>query len=85
MFTLDHNILFIVNDRVDLALTLDADGVHLGQDDFTLDRTRSLLGENKLSVKLFVLPARPFMHKKKERITWVQEQFSQPIPKETRK
>lgn len=34
---------FIVNDRVDLALALDADGVHLGQDDLPLPAARRLL------------------------------------------
>lgn len=34
---------FIVNDRVDLALALDADGVHLGQDDLPPGPARALL------------------------------------------
>ena len=34
--------LFIVNDRVDLMLALDADGVHLGQDDMPLETARRL-------------------------------------------
>ena len=29
----DHGIPFIVNDRMDIAMTVDADGIHLGQDD----------------------------------------------------
>ena len=37
------NVTFIVNDRVDLALVLDADGVHLGQDDLPAQRARPLL------------------------------------------
>jgi thiamine-phosphate pyrophosphorylase len=28
-----HGALFLINDRIDLALAVDADGVHLGQDD----------------------------------------------------
>ncbi len=39
---------FIVNDRVDLALALDADGVHLGQDDFPVKEARKILGEDKI-------------------------------------
>jgi len=35
--------LFIVNDRVDLALALEADGVHVGQDDLPARDTRRLL------------------------------------------
>lgn len=36
-------VTFIVNDRVDLALAVDADGVHLGQDDLPARAARSLL------------------------------------------
>lgn len=39
---------FIVNDRVDLALALDADGIHLGQDDFPVNEARNILGEDKI-------------------------------------
>lgn len=35
----------IINDRADIALTLDADGVHLGQDDVPPEAARALLGE----------------------------------------
>jgi len=30
-----HNVPFLVNDRVDVALAADADGVHIGQDDMS--------------------------------------------------
>lgn len=43
-----HNITFIVNDRVDLALALDADGVHLGQSDLPLRSARKILGADKI-------------------------------------
>lgn len=46
--TRENNICFIVNDRVDLALALDADGVHLGQDDLPLRDARKILGEDKI-------------------------------------
>ncbi len=36
---------FVVNDRVDLALAVDADGVHLGQNDLPPSAARRLLGE----------------------------------------
>jgi thiamine-phosphate pyrophosphorylase len=36
-------VTFIVNDRLDLALALDADGIHLGQDDLPADRAQPLL------------------------------------------
>ena len=40
--------LFLVNDRIDLALAVDADGVHLGQGDLPPALARSLLGPEKL-------------------------------------
>ncbi len=41
-------VLFIVNDRCDLALAIDADGVHLGQGDLPLDLARKVMGSEKL-------------------------------------
>ncbi|MDA8354551.1 MAG: thiamine phosphate synthase [Firmicutes bacterium] len=43
-----YRIPFIVNDRVDLAMILDADGVHLGQDDLPPVEVRPLLETNAL-------------------------------------
>ena len=43
-----HNIPFLVNDNVELALKLDADGVHLGQDDMDPYTARRLLGPDKI-------------------------------------
>ncbi|EKX55216.1 putative TH1,Thiamine [Guillardia theta CCMP2712] len=42
------NVPFIVNDRVDIALACDADGVHVGQDDMPCDEVRRLLGPHKI-------------------------------------
>lgn len=39
---------FIVNDRVDIALAVDADGVHVGRDDLPVKIVRSLLGPDKI-------------------------------------
>lgn len=38
----------IINDRVDVALAIDADGVHVGQDDMPCSLVRSLIGHNKI-------------------------------------
>jgi thiamine-phosphate pyrophosphorylase len=38
----------IINDRLDVALAVDADGVHLGQDDFPLAQARAILGPSKI-------------------------------------
>ena len=40
--------IFIVNDRIDIALASGADGVHLGQDDIPADAARKICGENFL-------------------------------------
>ena len=42
------DVLFIVNNRVDIALAVDADGVHLGQNDLPLDLARKILGKGKI-------------------------------------
>ena len=39
-----HGALFLINDRVDIALAAGADGIHLGVDDLPLEDARSLLG-----------------------------------------
>ena len=43
-----YNALFIVNDRVDIALAVDADGVHLGQHDAPVAFARDILGIHKI-------------------------------------
>ncbi|MDQ3815324.1 MAG: thiamine phosphate synthase [Armatimonadota bacterium] len=40
--------LFIINDRVDVALAVQADGVHLGPDDMPLAEARRVLGPHRL-------------------------------------
>jgi len=42
--TIKAGVTFIVNDRVDLAMLVGADGVHLGQDDLPPGRVRELVG-----------------------------------------
>ena len=44
----EHDALLILNDRPDLALECGADGVHLGQDDASVDEARALLGADAL-------------------------------------
>jgi thiamine-phosphate diphosphorylase len=43
-----NRIPFIVNDRVDIALALDSDGVHLGQDDMPVAAARKIIPQGKL-------------------------------------
>ena len=42
------NVTFLINDRVDIALSVDADGVHLGQEDLPYRLARKLLGKKKI-------------------------------------
>ena len=46
-----NNVLFIVNDYVDVALEIGADGVHLGQSDMPISEARKICG-NKLVIGL---------------------------------
>ncbi|WP_278702502.1 thiamine phosphate synthase [Butyricimonas virosa] len=43
-----HGALFLVNDNVDIALELDADGVHLGKEDMNPLKARQILGYSKI-------------------------------------
>jgi thiamine-phosphate pyrophosphorylase len=47
-WTARHGVLFIVNDRADIARLAEADGVHLGQDDLPLADVRRMLGPEAL-------------------------------------
>ncbi len=44
----EKGVIFIVNDRIDVAIASEADGVHLGQDDFPIPLARKLLGDNRI-------------------------------------
>lgn len=44
----ERGVRLIINDRVDIAIALGADGVHLGQDDLAPEAARSLLGEDAI-------------------------------------
>ncbi|MBD3217445.1 MAG: thiamine phosphate synthase [candidate division Zixibacteria bacterium] len=44
----EKNVLFIINDRLDIAQAVDADGVHLGQDDLPIEYARKSLGPDKV-------------------------------------
>ena len=45
-----HGCKLIINDRVDVALACDADGVHLGQDDLPLAAGRKLVGQKIVGI-----------------------------------
>jgi thiamine-phosphate pyrophosphorylase len=47
-FTRGTDVKIIINDRVDIALAVKADGVHLGQDDLPPAQARRILGESAI-------------------------------------
>ena len=46
--TADLGVPLIINDRADIALAVNADGVHVGQDDLPLDAARRIMGEDAI-------------------------------------
>lgn len=46
--TSKYNVPFIVNDHLDIALAVDADGIHIGQDDLPLAEARLIMGPDKI-------------------------------------
>jgi thiamine-phosphate pyrophosphorylase len=48
--TLEHACKLIINDRIDIALACDADGVHLGQEDLPLAAGRKLMGQKIVGI-----------------------------------
>lgn len=43
-----NGVTFLINDHIDIALALDADGVHIGQGDLPYEKARALMGKNKI-------------------------------------
>ncbi|SNB48070.1 thiamine phosphate synthase [Geobacter sp. DSM 9736] len=46
--TAQYGALLFINDRIDIALAVDADGIHLGGDSIPLYKARHLVGKNKM-------------------------------------
>ena len=43
-----HGVDFVINDRLDIAMAVDADGVHLGQSDMPIEKAKEILGHKKI-------------------------------------
>lgn len=43
-----YNVPFVINDNIDIAIKSDADGVHIGQDDMSVEEARKIIGEDKI-------------------------------------
>ncbi|MBR5252096.1 MAG: thiamine phosphate synthase [Oscillospiraceae bacterium] len=46
--TQKYNVPLIIDDRIDVAMAVDAEGVHLGQSDMPVDIARRILGDDKI-------------------------------------
>ncbi|MBE7034398.1 MAG: thiamine phosphate synthase [Ruminococcaceae bacterium] len=46
--TRKYNVPLIIDDRIDVAMAIDAEGVHLGQSDMPIKTARKILGENMI-------------------------------------
>ena len=44
----EYKVPFVINDNIEVALAVDADGVHIGQNDMSVEEARKLLGEDKI-------------------------------------
>ena len=47
-----YNVLYIINDDVDLAVAVNADGVHVGQEDMRLEEVRNLVGHKAVGISI---------------------------------
>ena len=48
VFTKKYNIPLIIDDRIDVVMAVNAEGVHLGQSDMPIDVARKILGKDKI-------------------------------------
>ena len=46
--TTRYDVPLLINDRMDIALAVDSEGVHLGQDDMPADIARKIIGDDKI-------------------------------------
>ena len=43
-----YGVPLLINDRIDIAIAIDSDGVHVGQDDMPADIARAIIGDEKI-------------------------------------
>lgn len=46
--TTKADVLFIINDHIDISIIVNADGVHIGQDDLPINHVKNLIGKDKI-------------------------------------
>jgi thiamine-phosphate pyrophosphorylase len=50
-----YKVTFIVNDHIDVAMEVDADGIHLGQDDLSIIEARKIVGNKIIGISTHAL------------------------------
>ena len=79
-----YKVPFIINDNVEVALAVDADGVHVGQGDMAASDVRKRLGSDKI-IGVTARTVEQAVEAEKGRIISVWEQFLLPQPKGTQR
>ena len=64
VITKKYNRPFIINDRAGIARTVNADGVHLGQDDTSIEEARKIVGKKMIGVSTHNLSQAEYAQKK---------------------
>ena len=79
----EWGMMFFVNDRCDLAMAVEADGVHLGQTDLPIALARNLVGEGMLIGSSRTTCNKCKRQRKRGQIIWGSDPFSLLIPSRT--
>ena len=79
----DYHVPFIVNDNVDIALAMDADGVHVGQSDMEALDVRRKLGPDKIIGVSAQTVEQALLRKSSARTIWAWGPCSPPGPRTT--
>ena len=77
----ERHVPFIVNDNVDIAKAMDADGVHVGQDDMEALDVRAKLGRTRSSAFPPIRWRKPCWQRSTGRTIWAWARYSPPAPR----
>jgi len=77
--TREAKVPLIINDRLDIALAVDADGVHVGQDDLPASVVRKLLGPGKILGSRRRRRSNPSWRRRTARTIWAWDRSSRPV------
>lgn len=77
----EYKVPFIINDNVDIAVAMNADGVHVGQSDMEAGDVRAKLGPDKITVFQHRLWSRRFWLRSTALITLVSVQSFRQLPR----